>query len=118
MTNVIALGLSRSIEKIFPLLSPFIGLLGTFMTGSNTNSNVVFVLLQKQTAEILKLSVPIILAAQTTGGAIGGMLAPARIIVGCSTAGLSGQEGQVLRKTILFGVLITIVIGVITLLIT
>jgi lactate permease len=118
MTNVIASGLSRSVENIYPLMAPFIGVLGSFMTGSNTNSNVVFVLLQKQTAELLKLSVPIILAAQTTGGSIGGMLAPARIIVGCSTAGLSGQEGQVLRKTILFGVLITIVIGVLTLLLT
>jgi lactate permease len=118
MTNIIALGLSRSVENIYPIMAPFIGVLGSFMTGSNTNSNVVFVLLQKQTAELLKLSVPIILAAQTTGGAIGGMLAPARIIVGCSTAGLSGKEGQVLRKTILFGALITVVIGLLTFLLT
>jgi len=60
--------------------------------------------------------VPIILAAQTTGGSIGGMLAPARIIVGCSTAGLAGKEGQVLSRTIAFGLVITAVVGVVTLL--
>ncbi len=116
MTNTIALGLSQSVQEAFPFMAPFIGVLGSFMTGSNTNSNIVFVSLQKQTAEILKLSVPIILAAQTTGGSIGGMLAPARIIVGCSTAGLAGKEGQVLSRTIAFGLVITAVVGVVTLL--
>lgn len=114
MTNTIATGLGQFTGKAFPFISPFIGVLGSFMTGSNTNSNVVFVPLQKQIAELLKLSVPLILAAQTTGGSIGGMLAPARIIVGCSTAGLTGQEGQVLGTTIKVGLIITTIIGLIT----
>jgi len=114
MTNTIAMGLSRSVEPIFPIMSPYIGLLGSFMTGSNTNSNIVFAALQHQTAELLGLPAAIILAAQTTGGAIGGMLAPARIIVGCSTAGLSGKEGLVLRWTIAYGLVIAAIIGVIT----
>lgn len=118
MTNTIATGLGTFTGNIFPLISPFIGVLGSFMTGSNTNSNVVFVPLQKQIAELLKLSVPLILAAQTTGGSIGGMLAPARIIVGCSTAGLTGQEGRVLGTTIKVGLIIAAIIGLITFTIT
>lgn len=113
MTQLLAVGLSQMLEPAFPVLSPFIGLLGAFMTGSNTNSNVVFAGLQQQTAELLGLSVVIILGAQTTGGSLGSMLAPAKIIVGCSTAGLAGQEGQVLRRTITYGVIITAVIGAI-----
>src|SRR5574340_641582 len=113
MTNAIATGLSSSIQAIFPIMSPFIGLLGSFMTGSNTNSNIVFAGLQKQTADLLKISPAIILAAQTTGGAIGGMLAPARIIVGCSTAGLVGKEGLVLRRTFVYGLIMTALIGVV-----
>ncbi|MCC7355472.1 MAG: L-lactate permease, partial [Anaerolineae bacterium] len=81
------------------------------MTGSNTNSNVVFVALQQQTAQLLGLPVSLILGAQTTGGSIGGMLAPARIIVGCSTAGLAGKEGLVLRRTITYGLVMTVLIG-------
>ena len=113
MTFTLAKGLSQVLEPIFPFLSPFIGLLGAFMTGSNTNSNVVFTGLQQQTATLLGLTVPIILAAQTTGGSLGSMLAPAKIIVGCSTAGLAGNEGDVLRKTILYGLIITAGIGII-----
>jgi lactate permease len=113
MTFTLAEGLSQVLEPIFPFLSPFIGLLGAFMTGSNTNSNVVFTGLQQQTAALLGLAVPIILAAQTTGGSLGSMLAPAKIIVGCSTAGLAGNEGDVLRKTIVYGLIITTAIGII-----
>jgi lactate permease len=90
-------------------------MLGAFMTGSNTNSNVVFAPLQKQAAELLLISVPIILAAQTTGGALGSMLAPAKIIVGCSTAGLAGQEGEVLKKTLLPGLIIAGLVGLLAL---
>ena len=114
MTYLLAIGLSRTLESAFPFLSPFIGLLGAFMTGSNTNSNVVFAGLQQQTAALLGLPATVILAAQTTGGSLGSMLAPAKIIVGCSTAGLAGEEGQVLRRTIVYGVLITVVIGIVT----
>ena len=113
MTNLLAVGLSRTLESAFPFLSPFIGLLGAFMTGSNTNSNVVFAGLQQQTAELLGLPATVILAAQTAGGSLGSMLAPAKIIVGCSTAGLAGEEGQVLRRTIAYGAIITAIIGAI-----
>jgi lactate permease len=113
MTYTLAVGLSQVLEPIFPFLAPYIGLLGAFMTGSNTNSNVVFAALQQQTATLLNLPVALILAAQTTGGSLGSMLAPAKIIVGCSTAGLAGEEGQVLRRTIIYGAIIAAVIGVV-----
>jgi lactate permease len=115
MTYVLADGLSKLAGPLYPLVGPYIGMLGAFMTGSNTNSNVVFAPLQKQAAELLLISVPIILAAQTTGGALGSMLAPAKIIVGCSTAGLAGREGEVLKKTLAPGLIIAGVVGVLAL---
>jgi lactate permease len=39
------------------------------------------------------------------------MLAPAKVIVGCSTAGLAGREGEVLKKTLLPGLVIAACIG-------
>ena len=113
MTYFLAEGISRSVGVAFPLFSPLIGVLGAFMTGSNTNSNVIFAPLQKQAAELVGISVFIILAAQTTGGSLGSMLAPAKIIVGCSTAGLAGREGEVLKRTLLPGLLIAACVGVV-----
>ncbi len=111
MTYILAKGISQAAGSIYPLVAPFIGLLGAFMTGSNTNSNVVFAPLQQQAATLLQISALVILGAQTTGGSLGSMLAPAKVIVGCSTAGLAGQEGQVLKKTLLPGLFVAGVIG-------
>ncbi len=43
------------------------------------------------------------------------MLAPAKIVVGCSTVGLKGREGDVLRRTLLPGLLIGLLLGAIAL---
>jgi lactate permease len=118
MIYILAEGTSRFFGSFFPLVSPWIGLLGAFMTGSNTNSNVVFGVLQQETAQLAGLSVALILAAQTTGGALGSMIAPAKILVGCSTVGLSGQEGPVLKATLRYGLVITGIIGIITFLLS
>ncbi len=110
MTQTLAEALSANTGPLFPLLSPFIGALGSFMTGSNTNSNVVFGELQRQTAVALNLSIPLILAAQTAGGALGGLFAPAKVIVGCSTVP-GADDGQVLKQAAAYGLGITLVIG-------
>jgi lactate permease len=114
MTQLLAEALSRT-GSLFPFLSPFVGALGAFMTGSNTNSNVVFGQLQLQTATALDLSVAVILAAQTAGGAIGSTFAPAKVVVGCSTVA-GAQDGVVLRLATALGLSIVAILGIIALL--
>jgi lactate permease len=114
MTRLLAEGISQGVGGAFPVAAPLIGALGAFMTGSNTNSNVVFAAMQEQTAVILGLNPLIILAAQTTGGAIGALFAPAKVIVGCSTVNLGGREGEVLRDAILYGLAILALICLVT----
>jgi lactate permease len=115
MTYVLAVGLGTAAGPFYPFVAPFIGLLGAFMTGSNTNSNVVFASLQQQASILLGINVLVILGAQTTGGSLGSMLAPAKLIVGSSTAGLAGQEGSVLKKTLWPGLIIAGVVGILAL---
>jgi lactate permease len=115
MTLALAQGVSQTAGLAYPLASPFIGALGAFMTGSNVNSNVLFTSLQQATAQILKLDPVLILAAQTTGGAVGGAFAPAKVILACSTVGLTGQEGKVLKAILVYGLAILSVVGLVTL---
>jgi lactate permease len=109
MTDTLARGLAEGMGQLFPAAAPWIGALGAFMTGSNTNSNVLFGQLQLRTAQLLGFSAAIILAAQTTGGAIGSVIAPTKVVVGASTAGVEGREGEVMRKLLIYtGLLILI----------
>jgi lactate permease len=116
MTLLLAEGLSDLMEHAFPVVSPLVGILGAFATGSNNNSNVLFASLQENVALLLNITPTVLLAAQTTGGALGSMIAPAKIIVGCSTVGLKGQDGDVLRLTLPYGLAIGAGIGFVTLL--
>mgnify|MGYP001166116059 CR=1 FL=1 len=115
MTRLIAQGLSTYIGSVYPLVAPLVGMLGAFTTGSNTNSNVLFGLMQKNVANLLGINPVSLLAGQTTGGALGSMIAPAKLAVGCSTSEAKGQEGQVLRITLPIGLGIVLVIGLILL---
>ena len=112
MTNLLAEGIARAVGQAFPLAAPFIGALGAFMTGSNTNSNVVFGDLQQSVATLIGVSPLVILAAQTAGGAIGSAFAPAKIIVGCST--VDAEEGPVLRKVMRYGLAIIALLALAT----
>lgn len=99
-TIVLATGVAKALDKAYVLLAPSIGLLGSFMTSSNMSSNILFGGFQKATSNILDLNEAAILGAQTAGGAIGNSIAPGSIILGTTTAGILGQEGNVLRKTL------------------
>jgi lactate permease len=114
MTRILAEGVADAVGPAYPLASPFIGALGAFMTGSNTNSNVVFGSFQQDAALLLGLNVPVILAAQTAGGAMGSVFAPAKVIVGASTVGLGGQEGPVLKKVMAYGLILVAVVSLAT----
>jgi lactate permease len=111
MTQLLAQGMAALMGASFPLVSPLVGILGAFATGSNNNSNVLFAPLQKSIASLLSIDPRLLLATQTAGGALGSMIAPAKITVGCSTVGLKGREGDVLRRTLFYGLGIGLLVG-------
>lgn len=115
MTQALAEGLAALAGVLFPAVAVWIGALGAFITGSNTNSNVIFAWLQRSTAEILAMPVAVILAAQTAGAALGSIVSPTKIVVGASTTGMRGHEGEVLRALLRSMSLLLVVLSFIVL---
>ncbi len=114
MTEALAKGLAEITGAFFPLIAAWIGAIGAFMTGSNTNSNVLFSLLQLRTANLLGYAAAIILAGQTAGAALASVAAPAKVVVGTSTADLAGHEGEVMRKILPYVVILILLISALT----
>ncbi|MQF83012.1 L-lactate permease, partial [SAR202 cluster bacterium AD-802-E10_MRT_200m] len=112
MTSVLGQGIAVGTGNVFPFVSPFLGVLGTFLTGSNTSSNVMFGPLQVETARALDVSGSVIASAQSIGGSLGSSIAPAKVIVGTAVVGIQGKEVEVLRKAIPYCFLIVSVIGI------
>jgi lactate permease len=100
------------VGRAWPLVAPFVGMLGTFLSGSATTSNILFTDLQMVTASSLSLTPVTMVAAQGFGSAIGNVVAPHNIIAGCATVGLSGLEGEILRQTFVPALVYTVAGGI------
>jgi lactate permease len=100
MTEALAEAAAGSTASIWPLLAPLVGVLGTFVTGSGTASNVLFTDLQLATAEQLGYDPLPLLGAQNFGASVGNQIAPHNIVAGGATVGLTGGEADVMRRTI------------------
>ncbi len=90
-----------SVGIIWPLFAPTIGALGAFIAGSNTVSNLMFSLFQYGVAEKLSISGAMVVSLQAVGAAAGNMIAIHNIVAASATVGLLGQEGTILKKTII-----------------
>jgi lactate permease len=85
----------------WPLIDSFVGALGSFMSGSNTVSNMLFSLFQYTIAENLGISRIIILSLQNVGGALGNMICVHNVIAACATVGIVGVEGLLLKRNLI-----------------
>lgn len=94
-------GAAAGAAGLWPLLAPFVGVLGTFVTGSATASNILLTPFQSSTAAALDLPPARMAAAQGFGAAVGNIVCPHNVIAGLATVGLKGGEGEVLRQTVL-----------------
>lgn len=100
MIDALASAAAAGLGGAWPLAAPFIGVLGTFVTGSATASNILFTDFQRATALDAGLPVLLVVAAQGFGAAVGNIICPHNIIAGGATVGLSGEVGPVLRRTL------------------
>ena len=97
LMEIIAKGVTDVTGSFYGAAVPFVGLLGAFVTSSNTSSNILLGSFQKSAANMIAANEAAVLAAQTTGGAIGTVVGPSTILLGTTTAGCKGQEGNVLK---------------------
>ena len=97
---------------MFPLISPVIGVIGGFVTGSGTSTTVLFGSLQVQTAEAIGSNPVWLAAANLVGAGIGKMVCPQSIAIGTAAVGISGSESKVLSKVAIFCLIFAVLAGI------
>lgn len=110
--SVLAEGVAAATGEAYGFLAPMVGGLGSFMTTSNLASNLLFGTFQQSTAEVTGLLSAAILGAQTAGAAAGNMIAPGNVLLGTTTAGILGKEGDILKVTIPLFAMVAMIIGI------
>ena len=117
MLYVMAKGLADLAGQAYIVVSPFIGVLGSFISGSNTVSNVLFTSLQFEASSQVGLPIVLIVVLQNLGGAIGNMTCINNIVSACATCGTVGREGLLVKKNalpmIIYSLLVVLIIAVV-----
>ncbi len=101
-----------SVGLLFVLLSPFLGWVAVFLSGSDTSGNALFGNLQVVASNQLGLDPVLFAATNSSGGVMGKMISPQNLTTGVSVTDLKGQEGLVFSRTFPHSVILTIALGV------
>ncbi len=101
MPIALAEGVAALAGSAWPIFAPFIGGIGAFVAGSNTISNMMFSLFQFDVGQRIGVDPTWIVALQAVGGAAGNMICVHNVVAASAVVGLLGEEGIVIRKTLL-----------------
>ena len=115
MTSSMALALAKT-GVLFPFFSAWLGMIGVFLTGSDTSSNTLFGPLQATTAKLSGLDPVLMAATNSSAGVMGKMISPQNLSVGAAGVGAVGREGEILAKVIVHSLILTALMGVVAML--
>jgi len=117
MTEVLALAASKAFGAGFVWISPLIGALGGFLTGSNAAANAMLIQLQVEVAKQLGMATEGIAIMQNTAAAHMTMASPSRVLLAASVCRIPSEENRLLTAVAPIAVaamfLITIIRGLI-----
>ena len=85
---------------LYPAVAPVVGALGGWLTGSNAASNALFMPLQLEAARDVGVPETLTAAEQNVSGSHASLLAPQRIVLAATAAGLLGREGDITRAAL------------------
>jgi L-lactate permease len=115
MTSSMALALART-GVLFPFFAAWLGMIGVFLTGSDTSSNTLFGPLQATTAKISGLDPVLMGATNASAGVMGKMISPQNLSVGAAGVGAVGREGEILARVAIHSLVLTTLMGLLAML--
>jgi lactate permease len=116
--NMVYLVADASVQvfgKFYPLVAPFLGLLGGFVSGSESSAIAMLTNLHLSTAEKIGAVGLLVAAGSGIGGGLASVISPAKLQNAAASIDRIGEEGQVLRTTFVISLVITAVCALMTL---
>lgn len=112
MISVIANALVDTTGSAYPLFAPLVGAIGTFATGSDTSSNILFGKLQAAVADKIGVDKAWLAAANTAGATGGKIISPQSIAIAAAACDQQGQEGTFLRAALPYAAVYVLIAGI------
>ncbi|MBR6013237.1 MAG: L-lactate permease [Selenomonadaceae bacterium] len=118
MTMAVANATVAATGTMYPLISPLIGSIGAFITGSATSSCVLLGKLQVDSSIAIGANETVqtwVAAANAAGSCVGKIISPQSIAIGVAAVGIrgGGVEGQIMKFAVKIYIPLIILMGVI-----
>ena len=114
MILVVADAAAAAFSRAYPLIAPFLGLLGGFMSGSEASSLALLTKLHLNTAERIGAAGLLVAAASGIGGGLASVISPAKLQNAAASIDRIGEEGRVIPVCFVISIAITAVCAVMT----
>ncbi len=109
---VLSVVTATTFGPLYPLTAAFLGLLGGFVSGSETSTIVMFQPYHQLTSMQIGAHPLIVGASSGIGGGLASVLSPAKLQNAAAVIDAKGMEGQVMRKALPVILLVTIVVAI------
>lgn len=109
MIDVLAMGATQCFGSLYPAITPLIGLLGCFVSGSQTSAIAMFTQLHLATAHGLGVSGAMLSVASAMGAGIAGVISPAKVLAAAAAINQPQEVSTVMRTATVLAVLICFV---------
>ena len=118
MPIALAQGAQAVVGAWWPLVASAVGGIGAAIAGSNTLSNMMLSLFQFDVGLKIGVDPAWIVAFQAVGGAAGNTICVHNVVAASAVVGLTGQEADVIRKTLLVFLYYVTLAGAVSLFVT
>ena len=108
--------MTAGLGLLYPILAPFLGLLGGFISGSETSSIAMFTKYHVETSTAVGANSLVVAASSGIGGGLASVLSPAKIQNAAAVIDEIGIEGQVIRYGLVVALLMTWATAIMTML--
>ncbi len=99
------------LNPVWVFVAPLLGELGSFIAGSATVSALTFSPIQLQIATDYGMNAPLILSLGVMGGAAGNMICVHNVVSVAAVVKSEGEEGSIIRKTVIPALLYAFLLG-------
>ena len=117
LSSAMGQGIAKA-GNVFPVLSPILGWIGVFMTGSVVNNNSLFAPIQASVAQQIGTSGSLLVASNTVGGVAAKLISPQSIAIATAAVKQVGKESDLLKMTLKYSIGLLIFVCIWTLILS
>lgn len=112
MIVVLSMVTASTFGPLYPLTAAFLGLLGGFVSGSETSTIAMFQSYHQTTSSFINAHPLVVGASSGIGGGLASVLSPAKLQNAAAVIDAKAIEGQVLRYAIPIAIIVTVAVAI------